>query len=209
MTLSVELEDLALLENKKDIFMNKLILASRSPRRIELLRLITPNFEIIPSNFDENTLPKLSPETYTMQLAYHKSNTVFQNNPNKVVIGCDTVVVSDNYILGIPQNIDQAYEYISMLSGKKHQVITGVSILTNNKNITFYESTAVYFHTLSQDDINKYLLKNEWTDKAGGYGIQGYGGLLVKKINGDYFNVVGLPLSKLNQKLVDNSLLLY
>lgn len=182
--------------------MNNIILASKSPRRIELLKLITPHFDVIPSNFDESTIEKTAPEEYTKTLAFHKANTVFTHYPKSTVIGCDTVVVSHcGDILGIPKDYDTAYNYISTLSGKRHHVITGVNILSEDRMLSFYETTDVFFYPLSDKTIIEYLQKDEWQDKAGGYGIQGYGSLLVDKINGDYYNVVGLPISKINQAL--------
>ncbi len=178
-----------------------IILASQSPRRRELLKYITNEFEVKSSDADE-TLPKdISPKDAVLYLSDIKAAQF--KNENDIVIGADTVVSIDNSILGKPRNKEEAYDMLSILSGREHSVFTGVTIIKNNQKASFYCETKVKFYDLSNDDIKTYIDTNEPMDKAGAYGIQGFGSLLVEKINGDYFNVVGLPISKLNQVLKD------
>lgn len=128
------------------------------------------------------------------------------NNPESLVIGADTIVVLDNEILGKPKNEDEAFDMLSKLSNREHQVITGMSIVNieNNKKIVDYTISNVKFKNLTDQDIRDYISTGECLDKAGSYGIQGYGALLVKEIQGDYFNIVGLPISKLSDILKAN-----
>lgn len=178
-----------------------IILASQSPRRRELLKYITNEFEIKCSNADE-TLPKdISPKDAVLYLSDIKANQF--KTENDIVIGADTIVSIDNKILGKPKNKDDAFKMLSTLSGREHSVFTGVTIIKGNQKKSFCSETKVKFFDLSDKDINNYIDTNEPMDKAGAYGIQGFGSLLVENINGDYFNVVGLPISKLNQVLKD------
>ena len=184
----------------------RFILASRSPRRRELLRLIIPEFSVVPSQFDEEPLMKqcLSPEQLVEKLSFEKAQEVFLNgNQGTIVIGGDTVVVSpDNCIFGIPKNQEEAFHMLSALSGKAHRVLTGVTIYGQISR-SFVSSTEVVFFPLSPQDINEYLDTGEPFDKAGAYGIQGYGSTLVKEIHGDYFNVVGFPVARFKRELRD------
>ncbi len=177
----------------------KIVLASASPRRRELLKLITDDFTVMPSDADE-TLPKnISADKAAEYLAVVKAKSIVKNDA--VVIGCDTVVAADEKILGKPKNRTDCFEMLRLLSGRKHFVYTGVCILFNNEVFSFTEKTEVEFHELSDAEIEEYMNSGEPFDKAGGYGIQGKGSLFVKGICGDYFNVVGLPVSALNRKL--------
>lgn len=172
-----------------------LILASKSPRRKELLSLITNDFEIKSADVDE-TLPNgISPKDAVEYLSKIKAQPFKKDGD--VVIGSDTVVAIGDKILGKPHDKDEAFEMLSLLSGKEHSVFTGVTILSPEYEITFSVETKVQFLNLTDSDISDYIKTNECYDKAGSYGIQGKGSLLVEKINGDYFNVVGLPISKL------------
>ncbi len=177
----------------------KIILASASPRRKELLGLITEEFEVMPSDADETLPDDISSDMAAEYLAAVKAKSVSVDDA--VVIGCDTVVVIDDKILGKPKDRNDCFEMLRALSGRKHYVYTGVCILYNNKTVSFTEKTEVEFHDLSDAEIEAYMDSGEPFDKAGGYGIQGKGSLLVKGICGDYFNVVGLPVSALNRKL--------
>lgn len=179
-----------------------LILASKSPRRKELLSLFTEDFIIKTADVDE-TLPKgISPDKAVEYLSKIKAEPF--KNDNDTVIGADTVVAIDGKILGKPKDKNNAFEMLKMLSGKTHSVFTGVTILSAEKSITFSVETKVKFFDLSDEEINSYISTNEPFDKAGAYGIQGKGSLLVEKIDGDYFNVVGLPISKVAQCLKHN-----
>ena len=180
-----------------------IILASASPRRKEILGNTNLKFEVIKSDIDEVILPEESPCQVVMRLAYEKSMDIAYNNKNKLIIGADTIVCLDNIILGKPKDKLDAIEMIKKLSGRTHQVITGISLinLDANKKIIDYVVSNVKFKNLSHEDIIDYIQTNESLDKAGAYGIQGYGALLVEEIKGDYFNIVGLPISKLSDLL--------
>lgn len=176
-----------------------LILASKSPRRRELLSLITTDFEIKSADVDE-TLPEgISLQEAVLHLSKIKAEPF--NNGIDTVIGADTVVAVDSKILGKPADRQQAVEMLKSLSGKCHSVFTGVTVIKPEQSVTFSVETKVKFYDLSDEEIYSYIATGECDDKAGAYGIQGKGSLLVEKIDGDYFNVVGLPISKLNKYL--------
>ncbi|PLR93717.1 Maf family protein [Bacillus sp. T33-2] len=181
--------------------MQRLILASSSPRRKELLENLHLTFEISGSNADESFDPGLSPEEAVMALAFRKASSVARHFPDDYVLGSDTVVVIEGTILGKPAGSQEAFEMLKMLSGKTHSVYTGVSIVAPEKKVNFYEKTEVTFWELTDDEINTYIKSGEPFDKAGGYGIQGFGSMLVKRISGDYFTVVGLPVSRTVREL--------
>ncbi len=181
----------------------KIILASASPRRKELLKLICEDFEVKPSSADETIPNGLSCENVAEYLATIKAKSIKNTENNTAIIGCDTVVVIDNKILGKPIDRSHCKAMLSKLSGRTHFVYTGVCIIYNNKVTSFTEKTEVLFHNLTENEVEKYMDTNEPFDKAGGYGIQGKGALLVKSIKGDYFNVVGLPVSAINRKLAN------
>jgi septum formation protein len=193
---------LPLMQNeKKGDFMQRLILASSSPRRKELLENLRLQFEISSSDADENFSAALSPSEAVMELASRKSGTVARNFPDCFVIGSDTVVVHDGMILGKPESGQEASEMLKKLSGNTHSVYTGVSIISPEKETRFYEKTDVTFWELSDEEIDTYIKSGEPFDKAGGYGIQGFGSMLVREISGDYYTVVGLPVLKLIREL--------
>lgn len=176
-----------------------IILASKSPRRKELLSLITENFVIRTADVDESLPKDISPDKAVEYLSKIKAEPF--NNGMDTIIGADTVVAIDGVILGKPKNRDDAFNMMKMLSGKYHSVFTGVTVIKPDSTVTFSVETRVKFFNLSQEEINCYINTDEPYDKAGGYGIQGKGSLLVEKIDGDYFNVVGLPVSTLNKYL--------
>ncbi len=179
-----------------------IILASASPRRQELLKLIFDDFTVEPADIDETVRKTIELEQYPEYLALKKSRHVAEKRPvDDVVIGCDTGVFIDDIMLGKPSDKQQAKEMLRLLSGKTHKVITGCSIFYKGQNISFSEVTEVEFYHLTDREIDEYIATGEPMDKAGAYGIQGKGALLVKKINGDYYNVVGLPVGTLKQKL--------
>lgn len=181
----------------------KIILASSSPRRKEILENANVKFDIIKSEIDEVILDNELPSQVVMRLAFEKCIDIAVKHRESLVIGADTVVVLDDIILGKPKDIDEAIAMITQLSGKTHQVITGISLinLSANKKIIDYVVSNVKFKDLSAKDIKDYIQTNESLDKAGAYGIQGYGALLVEEIQGDYFNIVGLPISRLSDLL--------
>lgn len=180
-----------------------IILASASPRRKEILENTNVKFKIMSSMIEELTLDNESTCQMVMRLAFEKGMDVASRQKSDLIISADTIVVLDDIILGKPKDEIQARKMIKSLSGRSHQVITGISLinLDNNKKIIDYVSSNVKFKSLSEQDINDYIATKESLDKAGAYGIQGYGALLVDEIQGDYFNIVGLPISRLSDLL--------
>lgn len=186
--------------------MKKIVLASKSPRRKELLEKFI-EFDIKGSNIVEKINFEEDPRVVSMALAYEKAIDVASNSDNgQLIISADTIVVIDNEILGKPSTRSDARFMLEKLSGRNHSVITGISIVevaTNNKLVD-YEETHVKFRKLSDGLIERYLDTLEYKDKAGGYGIQGLGSILVEGIDGCYFNVMGLPIYKLDILLRQN-----
>lgn len=179
----------------------KLVLASQSPRRRELLSLIQKDFEVQASCADETLPENITACDAVMLLASKKACQVAESHKDSIVIGSDTVVVLDGKIMGKPKDHAECVKMISALSGREHEVYTGVAIVADGETESFYEKTEVRFLKLTQEEIEWYASLEEPYDKAGGYGIQGYGSLLVEGICGDYFNVMGLPVSALNRRL--------
>jgi len=182
-----------------------IILASASPRRRELLRQIGIDFTIDPADVDERVLPGESPEAYAVRVALDKARIAAQRAGTGVVIAADTIVVLDNAILGKPSDDEDAERMLMMLSGRTHQVITGIAIMdpAAGKTLTRTSTTNVRFRELSPDEIRWYVRTGEPLDKAGAYGIQEKGSLFISRIEGCYFNVVGLPLSLLGEMLLE------
>ena len=173
----------------------KIILASNSPRRKELLKKVNLNFDVVVSNIEEDENYNLTPQEYAKHLSFLKANSVYKKTKG-LVIGADTIVCIDNEILGKPKNLEDAKKTLKKLSNKTHSVITGFTIICEDKIICDYEETKVVFNNLSDILIDDYVKTGLPLDKAGSYGIQdGYN--LVKEIVGDYDNVVGLPTNKI------------
>lgn len=181
--------------------MRKVILASESPRRRELLSSLGVNYTTCASGVEEVFDHELSIEEALMQVAQAKAEAVLKQKENDIIIGADTIVVIDGEILGKPKDNEEAKAMLKKLSGRTHCVLTGVSILYQGHVENFYEETKVTFYELEESLIDEYIATKECRDKAGAYGIQGKGSILVKKIEGDYYNVVGLPLAKLYRKI--------
>lgn len=181
--------------------MRKIILASGSPRRKELLELADVPFEIVVSEVEETIGAYSSPSDIVMSLALQKASAVAENHSDHVVIGADTIVTYDSHILGKPSNEAEAKEMLRLLSGKTHEVYTGVAIISKEKTATFYERTEVTFWELTEEEIDVYVASKEPLDKAGSYGIQGKGSIFVQHIQGDYYSVVGLPIARLVREL--------
>lgn len=183
----------------------ELVLASASERRKDLLKRLTNNFKIEVSNFDENTVSfNSSPEQYVMSIAEGKALSIGACiKKDAVVIGCDTAVFMDGKVLGKPLNKANAFEMLRYLSGHTHQVYSGIVLYNtfSKEMMRDFVKTDVTFSEIDDDLIVKYIETGEPLDKAGAYGIQGLGGIFVEKINGCYYNVVGLPLNKLNNML--------
>lgn len=178
-----------------------MILASGSPRRKELLQILGYPFEVIVSDFEETIDESNKLEDEIKKLSYGKAKTVFDKYQDDLVIGADTIVTIDNKVLGKPKTDDKAFEMLKELSGKKHTVITGVTIMTKNKIDTFAVVSDVYFNELTDEEINQYIKTKEPLDKAGGYAIQGISSKFIKKIDGDYYAIMGLPVSELYTRL--------
>lgn len=186
------------------------ILASASPRREELLRAAGLDPRIMPSDVDESVDPSLPPERLVKQLAERKAESVADNlrkggEREGVVIGADTIVLIDGEVLGKPKDARDAVRMLERLQGKEHRVFTGVSVLdvAGSKRLSAFRETLVRMKPLAPERIRHYVSTGECMDKAGAYAIQGRGALLVESIRGCYFNVVGLPLSLLDDMLAD------
>ncbi len=177
----------------------KIVLASQSPRRQELIKLITDNVRVQVADIDE-TMDKNKPVyDEVARVSLLKARAI--GPVEGVVVAADTVVVCDGQVLGKPRDEKDAFRMLSMLSGRSHQVMTGLSVVKDKKEISVTEVTDVYFRKLTDEEIWAYIKTGDPMDKAGSYGIQSGGALFVEKINGDYFNVVGLPVCRLGQLL--------
>jgi len=180
--------------------MRKIILASSSPRRREMLSKYGINIEVISSDICENVLATEEPIQVAMALAFQKAHSIALNHKDSVVIAADTIVFKDG-ILGKPKDRNEAFKMLKLLSGEIHQVITGIAVIDENTKTIDYEISNVKFKKLSIDKIERYINTEEYKDKAGAYGIQGYGELLVEWIEGSYSNIVGLPITKIDNIL--------
>lgn len=176
--------------------MRRLILASQSPRRAELLKQMGMPFDVLVTDLDERREPGERPEAYVDRLAREKCEAGVKRCPEPplAVIGADTVVVLDNEILGKPQSINEGRAMLSRLSGKTHQVLTGVAVSDGTRLEAAVVSSLVTFKALSEGDLDAYLATGEGRDKAGSYGIQGIGGVFVEHIQGSFSAVMGLPV---------------
>lgn len=179
----------------------KIILASQSPRRRELLRYIFDEFEVIPSDADETPPEGVESADIPEILAVRKALDVSKAHPEALVIGCDTVVILDGKIFGKPHSKPEAIDMLKALSGRTHDVISGVCLCYGGKTLSFSQRTGVTFYPLSEEDILGYIEKCPPYDKAGSYGIQDCGGLFVKSLDGDHYNVMGFPIARLKIEL--------
>ena len=175
-----------------------IILASKSPRRQSLLKKIGLKFKVIPSNISENLDLNLRPKYLAEHLSNKKANKIAKMHQNKIIIAADTIVYIDNTIFGKPRDKKENYDMLKSISGKIHNVVTGVSIVHKNKNIqkTFSQITKVTVRSIPKSELLYYINNFSTLDKAGGYGIQDWFSVWIKKIDGCYYNVMGLPLSK-------------
>jgi septum formation protein len=178
-----------------------IVLASASPRRRELLQQIGLSFEVQPANVDERAPEPLPPGALVEYLARIKAEAVAKARPGDLVIGSDTIVVIDGEVLGKPADRAEAIAMLHRLNGRQHQVMTGVALVQGARQLVAHEVTEVFFRTLTDAEIERYVDSGEPMDKAGAYGIQGRAGAMIAGIRGDYFNVVGLPLARLTQML--------
>jgi len=175
----------------------RVVLASASPRRRDLLNLIGITHEVRPANIDETMRPREAPRRYAERLAREKASVIATRDPDLIIIGADTVVVINRKVLGKPADPSDAARMLRMLSGREHTVITAVAVSRGRKLRSAIEEVRVKFRRLRDDEIEAYIAMGEPMDKAGAYGIQGYGATIVERIEGDYFAVMGLPLVRL------------
>ena len=180
-----------------------LILASESPRRRELIKKITSDFVVIPSNVDESLL-HIAPHDLPGELSKLKAYSIYASHPDDEVLACDTVVILNGELMGKPKDKEEAFEMLSKLSGNKHVVISGYTYISKQKEITRTVRTYVYFNKLSKEQINAYIASGSPMDKAGAYGIQDEKFHLVNHIEGDFDNVIGLPVEDIRKHVFDN-----
>ena len=181
-----------------------LILASESPRRRELIKKITNDFVVIPSNVDESVL-HIAPHDLPAELSKLKAYSVFSQYPNDSVLACDTVVILNGELMGKPHSRQEAFDMLSKLSNKKHVVISGYTYISKDREITRTVRTYVYFNKLSDELINRYIDSGSPMDKAGAYGIQDEEFNLVNHIEGDFDNVIGLPVNDIKTHVFDKN----
>lgn len=180
-----------------------LILASKSPRRQELLRLMGYNFRVVLKEVDESYPEGLHPAEVAVYIAEKKVQAFDEEVTEEIVLTADTIVCLDDRILGKPENEEHAFEILSDLSGRRHEVVTGVSLLKNHQVTSFHEVSEVYFAPLTTEQIRYYISTGMPMDKAGAYGIQEWIGLIgIERINGSYTNVVGLPTERLHKEVL-------
>lgn len=178
--------------------MSKLILASASPRRRQLLGQLGLPFTVVAADIDESPYPAEAPLTYVKRMAHTKAQQIAQRHPEAFVLGADTIVTIDTEILGKPRDAAHARHMLQRLSGRAHSVVTGLALLQHSTQRTLYDtvSTRVHFRILTPEDIDTYLATDEPSDKAGAYAIQGGGQAFVATVDGCYTNVVGLPVQR-------------
>ena len=181
----------------------QIVLASGSPRRLELLRMIGyENFRVIPDTNDEEIAPGLSPEMTVCKIALQKAQNVSRFcTEDELIIAADTLVFLEGQPISKPNDPDQAAQMLRMLSGRRHTVFTGIALINGNIRTTCAEKTEVFFRELSDEEIHAYIITGEPMDKAGAYAAQGKGSVFIERIEGDFFNVMGLPLCRLTQML--------
>jgi septum formation protein len=181
--------------------MRNIILASKSLRRQELLSKITTDFKIETADIDETINPENEIKKELESLAIKKAEVIFKKNPDSIVIGSDTIVVLNEQVLLKPKNKEDARSILLKLSGNTHYVYTSVAIISEEKIISFVDESTVEFFNLTNEEIEKYINTKDPYDKAGAYGIQGPAALFINKINGDYYSIMGFPISKIYHHL--------
>ncbi|SKA07530.1 septum formation protein [Pilibacter termitis] len=181
--------------------MKKIILASQSPRRIELLKLLVENFEVLPANIDENSTGFSDPRKYTLEMARRKALAIQEKHKHARIIASDTIVALDGKILGKPSSRKEAFEMLKSMSGRTHSVMTSIVILDFPQVVEKVVETSVEFFDLTDKEIENYLETGEADDKAGAYGIQGRASIFVKEIHGDYLAIVGFPIGVIKQMI--------
>ena len=187
--------------------MKNLVLASQSPRRRELLAILGHEFSVVPSSIDEMPAAGEAPEEYVVRVAREKGAEVASRVAGSIVLSADTVVTIDGEILGKPSDKEEAFRMLRKLSGREHRVYTAVTVINQMKGdiLEGLESTRVWFKSLTDVEILDYLSREDVLDKAGAYAIQGYAGIYIPRIDGNYFNVMGLPLPLVHELLCRTS----
>ncbi len=183
--------------------MKKVILASTSPRRIEIMKMLGIEFEVIGSGFDERTVDLKNPKRLVEALAYEKARLVSEKNPAAIVIGADTIVVLNKRILGKPKDVAEVRRTLRELSGTRHKIITGLAVIDSAGKREFVGSivSSVKLKNILDKEIESYIATTEPLDRAGSYAVQGVGSMFVEEIKGDFFSIVGLPINILREKL--------
>ncbi|WP_261665741.1 Maf family protein, partial [Fusobacterium necrophorum] len=183
--------------------METIILASKSPRRKEILEMLDWNFEVCSQETEEVFDEEKSIEENMQRIAMQKAKAVIEGHENSLILACDTMVVVENKIFGKPKNIEEAKAMLKSLSGKYSYVYSAVALLHVTKGLkkSFVEKTKIYFREISEEEMEKYIATGEPMDKAGAYAIQGKASIFIQKIEGDYWNVVGLPIARIYQTL--------
>ncbi len=187
------------MDGSAEVALPEIILASRSPRRSELLRQIGVRFRIMPADIDESTRPEENPRSFVERLAREKAEAIARDHPNDLVLGSDTIVLLDGEILGKPEDSREAVSMLRRLSGAEHTVLTGYALLrlADQTSVTGVGEARVTFRELEDDEISRYVAGGSPMDKAGSYGIQeDLGAVFIEDISGDYYTIVGLPLAK-------------
>lgn len=183
-----------------------LILASGSPRRAEILSAVGWEFTKQVPDIDETEMSGETPDDYVLRLARTKAQVIAEKNAGSIVLGADTTVVIDGNIIGKPSDLDDAREMIKLLSGKEHEVLTGVAIVAGGKTLSGVQRTLVKFVEMDAEEIDFLVAEGEPLDKAGGYAVQAQAALFIEYINGDYWNVVGLPINLVYRLMSENGL---
>ncbi|MFA5075857.1 MAG: nucleoside triphosphate pyrophosphatase [Patescibacteria group bacterium] len=183
--------------------MDKIILASISPRRQMVLEKMGIDFEVIPSDYEEDMTLNLEPSELVKFLSLGKARTVAAKNPGRVVLGGDTIVVLGNEVIGKPRDIAEAKVMLQKLSGRSHLVYTGFSLIRDSQEFSDFSQAKVYFKKLDDKIVDSYLQHSGILDKAGAYALQEIGGLLIDKMEGDFYAIVGLPIASIVEKLKD------
>tara|TARA_B100001564_G_C20647589_1_gene675173 strand:- start:826 stop:1410 length:585 start_codon:yes stop_codon:yes gene_type:complete len=183
----------------------KIILASKSPRRAEILRMIGIKFKVAPSKIKEEINQNIDLGEIAISISREKARVISNKYPKDIIIGADTIVVLNNEIFGKPKNLDESKLMLEALSGNSHKVITGVTLMNEGNSVvkTFSEVTEVFVQKIPTNKIEYYINNFNTLDKAGSYGIQEWFSIWIKKINGCYYNVMGLPVSKFYRHLVE------
>jgi septum formation protein len=174
-----------------------LVLASQSPRRAELIGRLGLTFDTVPADIDERYLPHEEPPAHAERLAAEKAQTIAARRPDALVVGSDTIVVVDGDVLGKPRDAAHAVEMLMRLSGREHEVCTGIAVAQGARTESALERVRVHFREIDRHAAERYVATGEPMDKAGAYGIQGFGSALVERIQGDYFSVMGLPVVRM------------